>query len=298
MDRLQAMRVFVRVADSGGFAEAARQLHMSPPAATRAVAALEAAIGARLLTRTTRSVKLTEPGSHYVQDCRRILAEIDEAEAAAAGSSARPTGTLTVTASVQFGRIYVLPLVADYLARYPAMSARTLFVDRIVSMLDENADVAVRIAHLPDSALKATRVGSVRRVVCAAPAYLDRHGTPVTPRDLQRHAIIGSTSTAPSAEWRFGTARKTAVTVHPRLTCNTVDAALDAALAGHGLARLLSYQVAPALAGGLLRIVLSDQEEDAMPIHIVSLDGPRAPAKVRAFIDLAVERLRANPMLN
>ncbi|MBB2964038.1 LysR family transcriptional regulator [Methylobacterium sp. R2-1] len=298
MDRLQGMRVFVRVAESGGFAGAARALGMSPAAVTRAVAALEAAIGARLFLRTTRSVKLTDAGGRYLEDCRRILSEIVEAEAVAAGSTATPTGVLTLTAPVQFGRLYVLPLVTDYLARHPAVAVRALFLDRIVNMIEEGIDVGVRIGHLADSGLSATRVGSVRRVVCAAPSYLERHGVPKTPPDLREHAVIGSSSLGVLPEWRFGPERRIAVTVHPRLVCNTVDATLAAALDGWGVARLLSYQVASAVAEGRLRILLSDDEEAPVPIHVVSPEGRRAPAKTRAFVDLAATRLRADPRVN
>lgn len=285
MDRWQAMRVFVRVAEQAGFAGAARQLNMSPPAVTRAVAALEARIGTRLLVRTTRSVKLTEAGARYLEDCRRILAEIEEAEAAASGAGATPTGELTVTAPVQFGRLYVLPVVMEHLARHPAVSTQALFLDRVINMVEEGVDVGIRIGPLPDSGLTAIRVGGVRRVLCAAPDYLDRHGTPAHARDLRDHAVIGSTGAAPGGR-------------RPRLTCNTVDSVLAAALAGQGIARLLSYQVAPSVAEGRLRLVLDDPDGAPMPIHVVSVEGRRAPAKVRSFIDLAVERLRANPLLD
>jgi DNA-binding transcriptional LysR family regulator len=298
MDRWQAMRIFVRVADSGGFSEAARQLNMSPPAVTRAFAALEDLIGTCLLTRTTRSVKLTEAGGRYVENCRRILAEIEDAEAAAAGSYATPSGLLTVTAPVQFGRIYVLPVITEYLSRYSVVTARALFVDRVINMVEERADVGIGIGHLADSGLTASRVGTVRRIACAAPSYLDRYGAPIEPRELRDHAAIGSTSIGGLAEWRFGRRRRTAVTVRPRLICTTIDAALAAAIDGLGIVRLLSYQVAPAVAEGRLRTVLDDHEEEVMPIHVVSPDGRRAPAKVRAFIDLAVQRLRSNPMIN
>ena len=280
MDRLQGMRVFVRVAEGGGFAGAARALGMSPASVTRAVAALEVAIGARLFIRTTRSVKLTDAGGRYLEDCRRILSEITEAEAVAAGSTATPTGVLTLTAPVQFGRLYVLPVVTDYLARHATVAVRALFLDRIVNMVEEGIDVGVRIGHLADSGLTAIRVGSVRRVVCAAPDYLERHGVPETPRDLR----------APE--------QRTAVAVQPRLTCNTVDAALAAAVDGWGIARLLSYQVAPALAEGRLRLLLEAHEAAPVPIHVVSPEGRRAPAKVRAFVDLAAARLRADPRVN
>lgn len=298
MDRLQGMRVFVRVAESGGFAGAARALSMSPAAVTRAVAALEAMIGARLFIRTTRSVKLTEAGGRYLEDCRRILAEIAEAEATAAGSTATPTGVLTLTAPVQFGRLYVLPVVTDYLARHPAVAVRALFLDRIVNLIEEGIDVGVRIGHLADSGLTATRVGSVRRVVCAAPSYLERHGVPETPRDLRDHAVIGASNPGTLPEWRFGPEGRTTVGVHARLVCNTVDAALAAALDGWGIARLLSYQVASAVAEGRLRILLTDDEEAPVPIHVVSPEGRRAPAKTRAFVDLAAARLRADPRVN
>ncbi|MCP1550426.1 MULTISPECIES: LysR family transcriptional regulator [Methylorubrum] len=298
MDRLQGMRVFVRVAESGGFAGAGRALAVSPAAVTRAVAALEAMIGARLFIRTTRSVKLTEAGGRYLEDCRRILAEIAEAEATAAGSAATPSGVLTLTAPVQFGRLYVLPVATDYLARHPAVAVRALFLDRIVNLIEEGIDVGVRIGHLADSGLTATRVGSVRRVVCAAPSYLERYGVPQTPRDLRDHAVIGSSNPGALPEWRFGPERRSTVNVHPRLVCNTVDAALAAALDGWGIARLLSYQVAAAVAEGRLRILLGEDEEAPVPIHVVSPEGRRAPAKTRAFVDLAAARLRADPRVN
>ncbi|MFY9294497.1 MAG: LysR family transcriptional regulator [Methylorubrum rhodinum] len=298
MDRWQGMRVFVRVAECGGFAGAARALNMSPPAVTRAVAALEARIGARLLTRTTRRVALTEAGARYLEDCRRILAEIDEAEAVAAGAMAIPTGRLTVTAPVQFGRLYVLPVISEYLDRHPAVAARALFLDRVIDLVEEGADVALRIGPLPDSGLSAIRVGSVRAVVCAAPAYLERHARPQAPGDLTAHAIIGRSDQAAVAEWRFGPERRMAVPVRPRLVCNTIDGALAAALDGRGIVRLLSYQVAPALAEGRLVHLLEAHEGPPMPVHVVSPEGRRAPAKVRAFVELAVERLRGDPRVN
>ncbi len=298
MDRWQAMRVFVKVAEAGAFAAAARQLHMSPPAVTRIVATLEEAIGTRLLTRTTRQVKLTEAGSRYLEDCRRILADIAEAEAAAAGSYAKPTGTLLVTASVLFGQIYVLPILLDYLDAYPTVTIQALFLDRVTSLVEEGIDVAIRIGHLPDSGYSATRVGSVRRMVCAAPSYLEKHGIPRTPADLVRHSIVASTGAWSSPEWRFGREQKTAVTVRPRLFCNTNTAAITAAERGWGVTRILSYQIGPALAEGRLQAILSDYEEEPLPIHVVHVEGRHASAKVRSFVDFAVERLRANRMIN
>ncbi|MEN3950499.1 LysR family transcriptional regulator [Iodidimonas sp. SYSU 1G8] len=296
MDRWQAMRIFVKVAETESFAEAARQLHMSAPAVTRAVAALEDLIGARLFVRTTRSVKLTEPGRRYLDDCRRILADIIEAEAAAAGSYATPSGTLSVTASVMFGQMYVLPIMHEFLATYPSVSGRLLFVDRPVNLVEEGIDVAIRIGHLADSGFAAIKVGSVRRVVCGAPAYFETHGIPLVPADLRHHRIVASTSAWASPAWRF--ARDQRVTVDSWLQCNTNDAAIATAMAGSGLTRVLHYQIGPALLDGRLRIVLAEHEDAPLPIHVLHPEGRQAPAKVRAFADLAVARLRENRLFN
>ena len=298
MDRWQAMRVFVKVADSGGFAEAGRHLNLSPPAVTRIIAELEGMIGTRLLTRTTRSVKLTEAGGRYVEDCRRILGEIAEAEAAAAGAHATPTGTLVVTASVLFGNMYVLPIVTEFLAAHPAMIVRAMFLDRITNMVDEGIDVAIRIGHLSDSSYSAVRVGSVRRVICGAPGYFEKHGVPRRPADLADHNIAMSAAAWPSLDWQFGGGEKTSVTVHPRLLCSSNEPAIAAAISGWGLTRVLSYQIAPAVVAGRLQIILADYEEDPLPIHVVHPTGRHAAAKVRSFVDLATERLRANRLIN
>ncbi|ETI60054.1 LysR family transcriptional regulator [Sphingobium sp. C100] len=295
VDRWQAMKIFVRVAETGSFAQAARQLHLSPPVVTRVIAALEDQIGVRLLTRTTRSVKMTEAGSGYFEDCRRILADMADAEAAAAGSHGNPTGTLLVTGSVMFGQIYVLPILLEYLDRFPAVTGRSLFVDRIVNIIEEGVDVAIRIGHLPDSGLSAIRVGQVRRVICGAPAYFEKHGIPRTPADLAHHRIILPTGAWVSPDWHFGTDGKTSITVHPRLLCNTNEAAIAAAEQGWGLTRILSYQVGEPLADGRLLAVLDQYAEKPLPIHVVHAEGRRTAAKVRNFVDLAVERLRAYP---
>ncbi|MGR0186074.1 LysR family transcriptional regulator [Azospirillum aestuarii] len=296
MDRLQAMRIFVKVAETESFAEAARHMRLSAPAVTRAVAALEEMIGARLFVRTTRSVKVTEAGSRYHEDCRRILSYIAEAEAAAGGIYATPTGTLAVTASALFGPMHVLPIVTEYLDRYPGMRAQTFFVDRPVNIVEEGIDVAVRIGHLPDSGFTAIRVGMVRRVVCGAPAYFERHGVPATPAELKHHRIAVSTGAWASPEWRF--ARDQRVTIDPVLQCNTNEAVIATAKAGWGLTRVLHYQIGPALLAGELRIVLADHEDPPLPIHVLHPEGRHAPAKVRAFVDLAVARLRESRLLN
>ncbi len=298
MDRFDAMRAFVAVVEDGGFAAAGRALGLSPPAVTRAIAALEDRVGTRLLTRTTRVVRLTEAGTRYLADCKRILGEIEEADASAAGAHAEPRGTLNVTASVMFGRLYVAPILFDFLAQFPRVVARTLLVDRIVDMMEEGLDVAVRIAHLPDSGLSAVRVGQVRRVVCASPGYLAAHGVPRTLDDLERHDAILFAPGSAAPDWAFP-ARGRSVTVRPRtqLIVNTVDVTIAAAVAGRGLTRALSYQIAPELAAGQLRIVLEEFEPPPLPIHVVHAEGRRAAARVRAFVDFAVERLRANAAL-
>ena len=298
MDRLDAMRVFIAVAEEQGFSSAARRLAMSPPSVTRAVAALEERVGARLLRRTTRIVRLTEAGTRFLADCKRILGELEEAEAAAAGAHAEPRGQLGVSAPVMFGRLFVAPILLDFLARYPEVTAQTLLVDRIVDLMDEGLDVAVRIADLADSSLSAVRVGWMRRVVCASPAYLAAHGMPKTPADLSHLDAIAFSSSAAQPEWRFSSGSKT-TTIRPvaHLIANTAEVAVAAAVAGRGVTRVLAYQIAAELGSGHLRIVLPEFEQPPLPIHVVHLEGRRAVARVRAFIDFAVDRLRADPRL-
>lgn len=296
MDRLDGMRVFVAVADAGGFAPAARALRLSPPAVTRAVAALEERIGARLLHRTTRTVRLTEAGARFLADAKRILAELDEAEATAAGAHAEPRGLLAVTAPMLFGRMHVAPVVLGFLERFPEVAARTLFVDRVVDLIDEGIDVAVRIAVLPDSTLSAVRVGQVRRVVCASPGYLAQHGVPAVPRDLADLDCIGFQAATMPAPWVFpGRSGEGGETVRPpmRLLVNNADVAVAAAVAGYGVTRVLSYQAAEAVRDGRLVVLLADHEPPPIPVQLVHLEGRKAAARVRAFVDFAAERLRA-----
>jgi DNA-binding transcriptional LysR family regulator len=292
LDRLQSMKILVKAADVGSFADAARQLNMSPPAVTRAIAFLEEITGARLFIRTTRSVRLTAAGRIYVEDCRRILTAIDEAEASAGGSHATPSGVLTVTAPVLFGQIYVMPIMLQFLREHPAVTGRVLLFDRVVHLVEEGIDVAIRIGPLPDSDYIATRIGSVRRVVCGAPAYFEKHGTPLTPDDLAQHTIVVNTGSSAPLDWRFGSDTQP-VSLYPRLFCNTVEASVSAAVSGWGLARVLSYQIAPAIADGRLKLVLEAYEQEPLPIHVMHPEGRQVSAKTRAFVDFAVERLRA-----
>lgn len=298
MDRFHGMAVFVAVAEEASFAAAGRRLRMSPPAVTRAVADLEERLGVRLLTRTTRLVRTTDAGARYLEDARRILLEVDEADEAAAGINAAPRGHLAVTAPVLFGKLYVMPVITAYLRAFEQTTVSALFVDRVVNLLDEGLDVGLRIGSLPDSSLRAIRVGQVRRVICASPAYLRRHGVPKKPADLADHSIVAATAGSAGTDWTFADAkRRIGVKLSPRILVNTNDGALEAAKEGFGLTRLISYQVAPELATGKLRAVLSDYEEAPMPIHVVHREGRHGSAKVRSFVDLAVEKLRANPAL-
>ena len=299
MDRLQAMTTFVAVVDSGGFASAARKLNLSPPVVTRAVAELEERLGLRLLTRTTRIVRVTDAGARFAEDCRRILGDIEEAETAATGTHAAPRGTLTLTAPVLFGHLYVAPILVDYLQRYPEVEAQCLFLDRVVNVVEEGIDVAVRIGELPDSSLQATRVGRVRRVLVASPAYLKARGVPLRPEALTEHTIVSASAVTPVSEWRFNDAGRSLLQrLHPRMRTTTNDSAIAAAVAGLGITRLLSYQVAAHLKTGALHILLEDFEGAPLPVHVVHHEGRRATQKVRSFMDLAVETLRADPALN
>jgi DNA-binding transcriptional LysR family regulator len=295
VDRLEAMRVFVAVAEVEGFAAAARRLAMSPPAVTRAVSALEERLGTRLFKRNTRTVRLTDAGTRYLGDCKRILGEVEEAESFAAGGDTEPRGLLRVTASVNFGRMFVAPLVFDFLGHHPRAQVLTLLVDRIVNLVDEGIDVAVRIAHLPDSTLRAVRVGSVRQVLCASPAYLEARGRPQRPADLARHDTIAFADIPTHRLWSFAGAGAKAQIVRPepRLIVNTADTAIAAAKAGKGLVRVLSYMIQPELRARQLELVLTDAEPAALPIHIVYPDARRATSSVRAFVELATPRLRA-----
>ena len=298
MDHLDSLKVFVAVADAQGLAPAARRLGLSAPAVTRAITALEQRLGVQLLQRSTRSVRLTEIGERFLGDCRRILGDLEEAEASAGGAHAVPKGALAITASAMFGRLHVAPIALDFLALHPQVTIRGVFVDRVVNLMDEGFDVAVRIARLPDSGLTAVRVGSMRAVVVASPAYLAQHGAPTHPRDLARHDAVGfsQTGTAP-APWSF-TGAGDAVQPKIRLVTNASEVAIEAAVQGRGIARAMRYQVDAEVRAGRLQIVLAEFEPEPVPVHLVHVAGRMAPAKLRAFIDFAVERLRAEPVLS
>ncbi len=298
MDRLNSMAIFVAVAEQEGFAGAARLLNISPPAVTRAVAALEEHLGVKLFKRTTRFVRLTEAGQRYLEDARRIIAAADEADEAATGINAEPKGHLVVTAPVLFGRLYVMPSISEYLQRYQNTEVTALFLDRIVNLLEEGVDVAIRIGELPDSSYNALRVGQVRRVLCASPSYLAEHGIPAVPDALVKHELIVAGAISPTVDWRFEDAvSPVTIRIKPRLRVTSNDSAIEAAVLGLGITRLLSYQIATQLASGELKIIMSEFEPKPMPIHIIHHEGRNASAKIRSFIDLISQRLRTNPSL-
>ncbi len=297
MDRLDAMRVFVTALDEGSLARAGRRLGRSPAAVTRAVAFLENHVGVKLLHRTTRTMRLTEAGERYASACRRVLADLEEADMSAAGERAAPRGVLTVTAPVMFGTRILRPIVSAFLASQPAVQIRYLLLDRLVNLIDEGVDVALRIAHLPDSALIALRVGEVRRVLCAAPSYLARFPAIAEPADLAQHDCIAVAQLSPNEMWSFppppgGTVAR-AVRVKPRLTVNAIEPAVDAAIDGEGIVRVLSYQIEREIRDGRLVVVLRQDEPPPLPVHLVVPEGRLALAKVRAFVDYSVARLRA-----
>jgi DNA-binding transcriptional LysR family regulator len=295
MDRFRELSTFVAVAEEGAFNVAARRLHMSPPAVTRFVSALEARLNVQLVTRTTRHVALTDAGARLYSDAVRILSDLSGAEASAAGSHQVPVGALRITAPVMFGHRVIAPILRDYLDRYPAVTAHTLFVDRIVNMIEEGLDVALRIGELPDSSLFATTVGGTRRVTIAAPDYLARMPDLETPEALHSHRIILPTTMSDLPVWEFVSARRRQqVKLQPRLFVNTMAAAIDAALSGWGVTRVLSYQVADEITSGALVEVLRDYEDRQMPIHLLHAEGNRAAAKIRTFVDFAAKRLRAD----
>jgi len=290
MDRIDAMQAFVAVADLEGFAPAARKLKLSPSAVTRLIAALEERLGARLLQRTTRSVTLTDTGRHYLERARRILADVEEAERAAEGERTRPSGRLVVSAPLGLGRLHVSPMMSAYLKRYPEVSGELRLEDRMINLVEDGVDLAVRIGHLADSSLVARHVGEMRRIAVASPAYLKARGEPKTPEAIASHDTIQFGSTAGVADWRFlDGSKEVRIAYDPRFSSNSSDAAIQYAAEGGGLTRVLAYQAADALKAGRLKIVLAKFELPAVPINIVYPTSRLLSAKVRSFVDLVME---------
>lgn len=293
-DRFESMSILVAVVEAGSFSAAARQLKMPLATVSRKVADLESHLKTRLLHRSTRQLSLTEAGQSYVAACRRILEEVGEAERAASGEYATPKGELALTAPIVFGRLHVLPVVADFLKTYPDIDVRMVLTDRVVPLLEAHVDVALRIAELPDSSLIAARIGTVRRVVCASPAYFAEHGTPTSPQELAAHACITFEQMTSRHVWSFMSGKsEVTVPVRSRLAVTTAEAAVDAAVAGVGITRVVSYQMASALRAGALKIVLEPFEPAPWPISLVHTGQGILPLKLRAFLDFARPRLKA-----
>lgn len=287
MDRLQAMNAFVAVADLRGFAPAARKLKLSPSVVTRLVAGLEERLSTRLLQRTTRTVRLTDSGSRYLERARRVLADVAEADALAMADRTEPSGRFAVTAPQAFGRLHVAPLMSAFLTRYPRVMGELMLNDRAVNLIEEGVDAAVRIGVLADSSVVARTVGETRRVVVAAPKYLERHKPIRRPEMLAGHQLIQITGLTPSSHWSFTRrGEQVSIDVAPGLVTNSADVAISHAVLGGGLTMALGYQVADAVKAKRLRVVLEDFEPPPLPIHVLYPSSRLLNARVRAFIDL------------
>ena len=298
MDRFRQLQVFIAVVEEEGFAAAGRRLQMSPPAVTRLISGLENSLGVQLLDRNTRSVRVTEAGRRYLTDARQILSALELANDAAAGINAEPRGHLSVTAPAIFGRMHVTPGIVDFLSRYPGMDIEAVFLDRVVNLVDEGIDVGVRIGDLPDSNLRAIKVGEVRPVVVAAPKYIASLDEIDTPQKLRDYNLITSSAGNFATGWKFSKkAGDFPLRVRPRFTTTTNDAAIEAAVLGFGITRVLSYQVSELVAQGKLEILLKEFEPAPLPVNIIHREGRFGSARVRAFIDLLAQRLRNDPAI-
>ncbi|TLG71425.1 LysR family transcriptional regulator [Methylocystis sp. B8] len=294
MDRLHELEVFVAVADAGSFAKAGTRLRLSPPAVTRAISALEERLGARVFTRTTRSLTVTDVGQRFLESARRILTDLDSAEKEAVGETAVPHGHLTLTASVTFGRSALAPVVCAFLNEHPRVTVSVLLLNRIANLIEEGIDLAVRIGPLPDSSLVAKKIGTVRRMLVASPDYLARRGVPLTPTDLRLHSMIAFTGLMPNREWRFlDGKRRNSISFVPRLEINDAVASIAAAEMGDGITVALSYMVAEQIRDGRLAPVLDSFTPPPVPVNLVYPQSRLVSAKLRAFIDFAAPRLRA-----
>jgi len=299
MDKVRAMTIFTAVAEAGSLSAAARNLGEPLTNVSRALAQLEARLSSTLIERTTRRMVLTDAGRDYLETCRSVIEQIEAAESRITGEAGDLSGTIAITAPVAFGRMHVVPLVAAFLASFPRIDARLLLVDRVVDLIEEGIDVAVRIGELPDSALIAKRVGTLNMVVCASPGYLDRHGAPSSVVDLARRDCITFDGLPGGTRWNFKSKRygRNSVRVRARLSVNTADGALDAAAAGAGITRVLSYQAKAALDDGRVRTILDRFDDTAIPIHLVYRPTRTESPRVREFVRFAAARFRASPAL-
>ncbi|WJH39522.1 LysR family transcriptional regulator [Aliirhizobium terrae] len=296
MDRLEAMSMLIEVADTGSFSAAARSLDVPVTTLTRKISDLEAALGAKLLLRSTRRLDLTDAGITYLTAARRIVEQVNEAEREAAGEFTAPKGRLVITAPVQFGQLHVLPVVADFLSLFPEIDVSLLLIDRNVQLVEDHVDMAVRIGRLPDSSMISTAIGTMRMVTCASPRLLGAHSMPASPKDLLPFPAVAVDGPMPQSGWQFRdqhTKSNLSVPVTPRLTVTTVDAAVRAGILGAGVIRLFHYQVAEAVEAGTLKIILQDYEPEPVPVSLVHASRGQMPLKMRSFLDFAAPRLRA-----
>lgn len=293
MDRLHAMTTFVQIVDKGSLTAAAEALDTSLPSVVRGLASLERHLGVRLLNRTTRRLHLTDEGAQFLERCRTILSEVQDAEAALTSRQTAPQGRLAITAPVVFGRRYITPIVNEFVRRYPGVTVDLLLVDRVTNLVEEGLDVAVRVAPLKDSSLVAIPVGQARRVVCASPQYLRRQGTPRVPQELTAHRCVRYTGLAPRDEWSFRVGRRNVtVPISSVISCNQIDSAVDACVNGLGLGMFISYQVVAHTTSGQLKYVLEKFEVEPLPIQVIFPHSKLLSTKVRAFVDETVKQLR------
>jgi DNA-binding transcriptional LysR family regulator len=293
VDRLESMSVLLAVVEAGSLSAAGRKLGMPLATVSRKISELESHIKTRLLSRSTRRLTLTDAGRDYVVACQRILEDVNEAERAASGEYSEPKGDLIITAPIVFGRLHVLPVTTEFLGAYPKVDVRLVLGDRVVSLLEDHIDLAVRIGNLPDSSLIATRVGTIRRVVCGSPKYSAERGTPKSPRELGTHECVTFAAQMAPDAWIFKVnGAEVSVPIHARLVVNTAEAAIDAAISGVGVTRVLSYQIEAARRAGLLEVILRKFEPAPMPVSLVYASRKRVPLKLRAFLDFAAPRLR------
>lgn len=293
MDRILSMSTLLAAVEAGSLSAASRALGVPLSTVSRRVADLETHLGTGLINRTSRRIELTDAGRTYVVACRQILADLEEAELTASGEYKTPRGDLAITAPIVFGRLHLLPVVIAFLDAYPDIDVRLTLADRVFDLVDEHVDIALRIGDLPDSSLRAVRVGDVRPVTCASPGYIDQHGAPKTPDDLKQHSCVTFGGLGPTPIWTFASGKSSIhVQVRPRLAVNTAEAAIDAAIASVGVTRVLSYQVAAATRSGKLAVVLKAFEPAAMPVSLVHPSQSLMPLKTRAFLDFAAPRLK------
>jgi DNA-binding transcriptional LysR family regulator len=294
MDRFESMSVLVSAVEAGSLSAAARRLGMPLPTVSRKISELEAHLGTRLLIRTSRRLELTDAGRAYIAACRRILEDVADAERAATGEYSVPKGALAITAPIEFGRLHVLPIVIEFLKAYPEIDVRLALADRLVNLLEDRVDLAVRIGALPDSSMIATRVGAIGRIVCGSSAYFAVRGKPKEPGDLAAHDCVSFEGLTSAKSWTFTKGKSDlTVAIRSRLTVNTAQAAIDAAIAGVGVTRVLSYQIETARRAGVLDIVLEAFEPAPWPVNLVYADQGPVPLKLRAFLDFAAPRLKA-----